>query len=274
MMLKSNAAAHAFVPNGLGAFQPKKKILAPMPARGMRGTCEPCGMRGMGSTLLEQSLAYNWMDHVNDTTPAAMTPEWEAYYGAGGTYSQQESVQRAEEEEEASVEGAVYVNPNLYVTEACSPMDSACVARNDLVQQANFVILANANKAVFMANCRASGRGSLCDQYVQLPVPAVPPMAGSTGARPMLPALNGQSQIGGGTAQQAASSITNQPNQTVPPRGQPGEVATGGGIVAAALVPPAAPFSLIGADGKILGLDPMVVALIAAGVGALVLLKK
>lgn len=303
MMLDSNAAGRSFTPNGLGDFRPKTRTWA--------------GTRGMGSTLLEQSLAYNWREHLTpETSVFVPTPEWTAYYGSGGTYSQSASVERAEEEEERGrIVEAVYREPSLYATEACSPMDSACVGRNSTVQLANFVLRDNANRAVFMANCMASGRGAECNQYRQVAVPAVPTMAGGA-ARPLLPGIGGQAQIAGetpeqkkasaeawsgyrtaATPQQVASSITNQPNQSVPPRPQGGEVAAPG-ITETVLerllreelereaaagketagtgtgAGTGAGFSLVDADGKILGLEPMTLALVAAGAGALLLLKK
>lgn len=319
MMIRSNAAAHAFVPNGLGAFQPKKKILIPMPTRGMRGACGPCGMGAMTEAEISAAL----IGGAGPTTEA-----WKARYGAGGSYQREASViatygdtnadKIADVKYDSDTEqwystnpsynaggSAVYVAPELYPSEACSPMDSACVARNDMVAQANQVLRDNANRLVFMANCMASGRGAVCDQYKQVAEPPVPALYGEY--RRKLPAINNQAQIVGETVaqqkvnadawavqqkamatQEAASAVANKPNQTVVPKPQPGEVATGGsGITAAELAAilaaqnnpggggeVAAPFSLVGADGKIMGLEPTTLALIAAGVGAFMLLKK
>jgi hypothetical protein len=293
MMLVSNAAAHAFEPNGLGAFRPKKKILIPIPTR------------GMGLTEAEISAAL-----IGGAGPE--TAAWQARYGAGGSYSREASVVTAAREEQVERDLPESSGPaSLYVAAQCGPSDAACIAENERRQQANMALIQNANREFNMQVCRSNAAmnpGTVNDRdctglYSPLPVPPatgpkvlVAPSGGSysvpveagTPAQQQAAATAWAAQQKVMAAQEAASAAANKPNQTVAPKGQPGEVTTGGsGITAAELAAilaaqnspggggeAAAPFSLVGADGKIMGLEPMTLALIAAGVGALMLLKK
>jgi len=305
MMLQSNAAGRAFTPNGLEAFRPKVKTLA--------------GMRGLGVMTQEEALAqlqveaqaYDWR-----TAPAVFAPTkaWTAYYGPSGYYTEAEAPAKKAEnvgDSGGGNGGGGTVNWDTYQpgartplmqipAEDCSPSDVGCVMRNAQRQQANMALNAVHIQAFNLDVCEANralnpGLASSCGQYRgTIVVPAAPGV-------PQLAARQPDTSVGvpvvpAWTPQQVASSITNQPNQSVPPRGQPGEVrapsvtetalerlrrealereaaareeaagrdaGTGGG------------FSLADAGGKILGLEPMTLAIIAAmGVGALMLLKK
>lgn len=249
------------------------------------------------------------------------TPAYEARYGAGGTYLREPSVIATYGDANADHIADVHLdasgdwvadNPNLtappagappvnlYVAMQCGPSDAACIAENERRQLANLRIIENANRAFNLQVCRynaslnpaAVNVNDCTGLYSALPVLTASgemrtvspsggeystPIGGETAAQ-----LQARTQAW--TAQQTASATTNQPNQSVPPRPQPGEVPTGGGITAAELAAILAAqnkqtdsgsgFSLVDADGKILGLDPKVLMLIAAGVGVLMLLKK
>lgn len=186
----------------------------------------------------------------------------------------------------------------LYVAAQCGPSDYACIAENERRTQANIKLIENANREFNMAACRANAAlnpGTVNDWdcvglYSPVPVPpasgpkvVVAPSGGSYSApAEARTAVQERDAATAWDIWQTKSAAANKPNQTVPPKGQPGEVATGGGITAAELATILAAqnkqtgpgFSLVDADGKILGLDPKMLMLIAAGVGALMLLKK
>jgi hypothetical protein len=179
----------------------------------------------------------------------------------------------------------------LYAAKVCGAaemMSTDCVSYNAQVQQANMALQENARRAWNLRVCEdnaAVNPGTATDQpctqfQTRLPVPAVPggvlQEAVCSGGQCYTPLMGTTPTTATGrvdtaaraTAQQAASAITNQPNQSVPPRPQPGEVA------AAAAAKAAAEAAAVAGGGKILGLEPMTLAIIvAAGVGALVLLK-
>jgi hypothetical protein len=208
------------------------------------------------------------------------TEAYRTYYGAGGAYSQALSVQAAAAESAAAVaplpDGPPA--PMLYPAQVCGAAEmiaTDCVAHNAAVQQANLALQENARRAWNLRVCEhnaaltpGTAQDVQCGQYRgDLPVPAVP------GNPPKQPAVCSGGQcytpfVGGAadTPQQQASMVSGKPNQTVPPKGQPGEVPRDGGGSGGGTAAPSG-------DGKIFGMDPLMLAVVA-GVGALLLLRK
>jgi len=241
---------------------------------------------------------------------------YEARYGAGGSYLREASVIATYGDTDADKVADVTYNPvtkewlganpaygkppessppvNLYIAAQCGPSDYACIAENERRQQANLRIIENANRAFNLQACRYNS--SINPETVNdrdctglySPLPALVAsgemrMVASSGGSYSIPADAGtpaqrQAAAGAWTAQQAASAAANRPNQTVPPRPQPGEVPAAASETALErLLRESLAREAVGdgtGNGKILGLDPKVLALIAAGVGALMLLKK
>ena len=224
---------------------------------------------------------------------------YEAYYGATGYYSQGASVIRGVEETAARREPlGEQPAPMLYGAKPCGAAEMGstdCVSYNMQVQQANMALQENARRAWNLTVCEHNaavnpGANDMpCGQYKdRLPVPAVPgnpvlqqavctegecytPFIGGTdtrvATRPVVP-------VAPLTQQQIASYTQNKPNQTVPPKEQPGEVPVKTAAELAAEKLAAEKLAAGGADdGKIFGMDPVMLAVIA-GVGALLLLKE
>ena len=231
---------------------------------------------------------------------------YEAYYGKAGFYSQEGSVKAAAAEASYYDEGlpAGPPAPMLYPAKQCGAaemMTTDCVSHNAAVQQANMAIEENARRAWNLQVCRHNaainpGTNDVpCTQYeARVPEPAVPgnptkQQAVCSGGQCYTPFVGGTPptassgparEVAPPTPQQQASYIANRPNQSVPPREQAGEVVvkTAAQLAAekaAAEEAEAAKKAAGGGDGdgKIFGLDPVMLAVIA-GVGALLLLKK
>ncbi len=263
MMLYSNAPVRDFTANPLRA-----------------GT----GMGRLGMTDAEARAAI-----AGGAGPG--TEAYEQYYGAGGTYAQAESVERAQAEREYEnvTEPAGPPAPMLYAAMPCGPQEmlsGPCVSFNAQVQNANLVLQENARRAYHLQACEynaAVNPGTAtdlnCEQYRGgLPEPPAPPSAVKqqavcsggecytpyAGQTPTAPSSAPAREVAPPTPQQQASYISGRPNQTVPPRGQPGEVAVDGGWISE--LPP------LTGGGKIFGLDPMILA--AAALGVLLVLRK
>lgn len=192
--------------------------------------------RGMGMTMEEAAAAIS-----AGAKPGSEA--YEAYYGSGGFYSQAESVQRAAEEVDNPVQ-ITMPTPRLYAQEECAVTDQACVARNSLRQQANFVLLRNANNDYLRKLCEqsniASGTDRNCD--TQYPIEVVPYAPGTiqdavcNGGQCYAAILgdakpSGQTTTGQKFTEQYTSTGTPRtgvtvgvPNQNVAPRPQAGEV--------------------------------------------------
>jgi hypothetical protein len=145
------------------------------------------------------------------------TEAYEAYYGSGGYYSQAESVQRAAEIAEDVAAATMPSPPMMYAQEECAVTDQDCVARNSMRQQANMVILANYNKAIYRANCQASQAVSEEDlncgrsDYQDAPVPAAPgtlALAVCSGNQCYAPIVGDVSQTEAASAKLYASQYT------------------------------------------------------------------
>jgi len=265
MMLAASAAARDFSPNPL-----------PNPFLGYGRV--PTGLGEMSKADAASILG----GAASQTATAAQKKEaWEAYYGAEGFYAHGPSVV------EAAREAAAYREPPgdqpapmLYAAMPCGANEMGsgpCVSFNAQVQRANMALLENARREWKLKMCEYDASlnpksvRQPCDQYqARLDVP---PVAGGvlqeaecSGGQCYTPYI--------GTAPTAATGrvdtvARDKPNQSVPPRPQPGEVP-----VKTAAEKLAAE-KLAADGGKIFGMEPMTLAVIAAaGVGALMLLKK
>jgi hypothetical protein len=140
--------------------------------------------------------------------------------------------------------------PQLYPMENCGALDGDCISRNAQREQANMALTHNAEVAYNLAICNydlalninATGNTNYpntCGQYSMVPVPPAP-------GTPTAPAVSSGGQVlaaimgntpsvtpatpapaSTGTApvsQSQASTITGQPNQSVPPNPSPGTV--------------------------------------------------
>ena len=219
---------------------------------------------------------------------------WQARYGEGGTYEREPSVIRGEQEsggEQFALAPISWSTIPTYQYRSCNPTDTNCVMANVLAEQANLAIGFNAEQAWLLAKCEheeaMNGRvpaGPRCDQYrVTRAVPGVPasvgaPMVASGSSAPLTPEQ--QQSLNVYQSQYTPEGVRRPtaPNQTTPPRPQPGEVVTSG--TGAPPVPPPQTtggdgkgVDGKGVDGKIFGMDPVMLAVIA-GVGALLLRKK
>lgn len=141
----------------------------------------PQTQSGLGMTK-EDAIA---LLSTGNGTPEELAAANAAYYGAGGYYSQEASVMRAQAESGVMTgDYGDFPTPQLYVMEICDPRDVACVDRNAQRQQANMALIANAsaeyNKRVCEADYavnRARGGSSVaynCGEYEQIPVPPAP----------------------------------------------------------------------------------------------------
>lgn len=282
MMLASNAPAKDFTTNPL-----RVNLHAGSREWRWSGRYGRAGMgrAGMGMTTADAIAAI-----AAGAGPG--TPAYESYYGAGGTYSQAASVMTAAAEESYYDEGLPSgpPAPMLYAAMPCGAQEMSsgpCVGFNAQVQAANLVLQENARRAWNLATCERDVRlnpGTAtnldCGKYRgSLPIPAVPPAAQLqqavctegecytpyVGQTSSTPSGGPATPVAPPTPQQQASSVSGKPNQTVPPKGQPGEVPKDGGGGGGETVVP-------DGGGKIFGMDPIMLAVVA-GVALLALRK-
>jgi hypothetical protein len=291
MMLDSNAAAD-LNPRGLRQpFPGQGKALGrghPVRTRARTGwNGRRHALAGMSAV---EGLGMSTAEAISAIAAGAGpgTEAYQLYYGSGGVYSQAASVQAAVAESGGAVDPLPEnpPAPMLYGAMPCGAQEMSstnCVAYNQQVQTANLVLQANARRAWDLRRCEynaAVNPGTAtdvsCDQYRgQDLVPTVPggvlQPAVCSGGECYTPFIGGTqagqttqaAQYAPPTPQQQASAIANRPNQTVPPREQPGEVVIGGGGEGGVTD---------GGDGKIFGLDPILLVAIA-GVALLALRK-
>lgn len=244
------------------------------------------GLGGLGLGVMTEAEAIAILGGAQQATATAAQQKeaYETYYGKTGYYSQEVSVQAAAAE-------TSYVSrlpegpppPMLYPAMVCGAaemMSTDCVAYNGAVQRANLALSENARRAWELQVCEnnaaltpGTAQDQPCGQYREwLPEPAVPgavkQQAVCSGGECYTPLVGG----GGGvvtppTPQQQASYIANRANQSVPPPPQPGEIPKDGGAGGGT-----GDKSGTG-DGKIFGMDPVMLAAIA-GVGLLLVMRK
>lgn len=205
----------------------------------------PLVSAGLGSTAAEISALAARVAAGDSSAEEAYREALKSYYAEGGTYQSSPSVQAAESVRQLAAPPPEMPAPMLYAAEECDIKDGACIARNAARQQANMALMENARRAYNLQVCEYNaainpGQDLSCDQFrQQVPVPpASGPMqqAVCTGGQCYTPAAGDTAAV---SAQEKArqeaygrqytsAGVPRQqpsvPNQTTPPRPQPGEV--------------------------------------------------